>query len=346
MPNLACMKISGFYKQKGNQVCLLTEYSGINEFDKVYLSKVFTDTKCPSEVLAMKHIEFGGSGFYLDCAPGLPEEVEHSMPDYSLYETWLAGKGEAGRKSKQYKYYRNYSIGYLTRGCFRQCPFCINKNTRKAVAASPLLEFYQPSKKKICLLDDNFLACEEWARMLGELRELGLPVQFRQGLDIRLITPIKAEMLASCRLDGDLLFAFDDIRDKDIIVEKLKIVNSVFQGRTRIKLYVLTGFDSQGCYDKEFWMKDIFQTFERVRILMEQRAYPYIMRYANYQQSPYRGMYINLARWCNQPQFFRNFSFREFCQLSKEGSACRRYLEAFEKEHPEIRRYMDMKFSD
>ena len=128
MPNLACMKISGFHKQMGDQIHLLTEYSGFNEFDKVYLSKVFTATRYPPEVLKMENVEYGGTGFYLDQAPELPYEIEHAMPDYSLYADWLKGKGEEGKKSKKYKYYRDYSIGFLTRGCFRQCPFCVNKN--------------------------------------------------------------------------------------------------------------------------------------------------------------------------------------------------------------------------
>ena len=61
MPNLACMKISGFHKQMGDQIHLLTEYSGFNEFDKVYLSKVFTATRYPPEVLKMENVEYGGA---------------------------------------------------------------------------------------------------------------------------------------------------------------------------------------------------------------------------------------------------------------------------------------------
>ena len=56
MPNLACMKISGFHKQMGDQIHLLTECSGFNEFDKVYLSKVFTATRYPPEVLKMENV--------------------------------------------------------------------------------------------------------------------------------------------------------------------------------------------------------------------------------------------------------------------------------------------------
>ena len=166
MPNLACMKISSYHKQMGDQVELLTDYSNVQEFGRVYLSKVFTGTRCPEEVLTMEHVKYGGTGFYLDQAPGLPYEVEHTMPDYSLYANWLASQGEDGKRSKKFKYYREYSVGFLTRGCFRQCPFCVNRNKTASVPASPVTEFYDPKRKKICLLDDNFLACREWHTLL------------------------------------------------------------------------------------------------------------------------------------------------------------------------------------
>lgn len=46
-PNLACMKLSGYHKDIGDKVELLTEYKNIELFDKVYISKVFTDTITP-----------------------------------------------------------------------------------------------------------------------------------------------------------------------------------------------------------------------------------------------------------------------------------------------------------
>ncbi len=346
MPNLACMKISSYHKQMGDQVELLTDYSNVKEFGRVYLSKVFTETRCPEEVLTMEHVRYGGTGFYADRASGLPYEVEHAMPDYSLYENWLSDQGEEGKRSKKFKYYRDYSIGFLTRGCFRQCPFCINRNKTASVPASFITEFYSPKKKKICLLDDNFLACGEWHTLLGQLRETGRPIQFRQGLDIRLITRKKAEELTACRLDGDLIFAFDNIKDTKVIVEKMQVINNVFQESKRVKFYVLTGFDEMGKYDRLFWRQDLLQTLERIRILMGLRAYPYIMRYEKYRESPYRGMYVNLSRWCNQPQMFKRMSLREFCYLAKDGSACRNYLQEFERDFPEARSYLDMKFME
>jgi len=46
-PNLACEKISGYWKAQGADVTLLMDYDHIDEYDNVYVSKVFTDTPVP-----------------------------------------------------------------------------------------------------------------------------------------------------------------------------------------------------------------------------------------------------------------------------------------------------------
>jgi len=46
-PNLACMKLSGYHKDKGDSVALTTDYEDLQQFDHVYVSKVFTDTPIP-----------------------------------------------------------------------------------------------------------------------------------------------------------------------------------------------------------------------------------------------------------------------------------------------------------
>ena len=110
-PNLCCMKIGGYFKAQGEDVTLKRDYEELGAFDKVYVAKVFTDTPTPpDEVLDAANIIKGGTGFFYDNAPPLPPEIEHHMPDYHLYDS-----------VGTYKTYTDYSIGYLTRGCFRGC---------------------------------------------------------------------------------------------------------------------------------------------------------------------------------------------------------------------------------
>lgn len=39
-PNLACMKMSSYYKNKGNEVVLKTDYRDLEKYDLVKISKV------------------------------------------------------------------------------------------------------------------------------------------------------------------------------------------------------------------------------------------------------------------------------------------------------------------
>ena len=55
-PNLVCMKLSGYYKERGDEVVLQQSYDGLAEFDRVYLAKVFTDTAVPPEVLRVEFL--------------------------------------------------------------------------------------------------------------------------------------------------------------------------------------------------------------------------------------------------------------------------------------------------
>lgn len=112
--------------------------------------------------MSIPHLSYGGTGFFYDKAPKLPEEIEHHMPDYHLYDNWVEQQLNKGLPRVEFKYYLDYSIGFLTRGCFRQCEFCVNRNYRKAELHSPLDEFYDPERKKICMLDDNFLSHPHW----------------------------------------------------------------------------------------------------------------------------------------------------------------------------------------
>lgn len=348
-PNLACMKLSGFYKEKGVQTELLSDYGKVREYDRVYISKVFTDTVVPEEILQLEHVFYGGTGFFYDSAEPLPYEIEHHMPDYGLYEQMVERKKEAGEKHTAYQFYTDYSMGFLTRGCFRQCGFCVNHSSTQAVPASPLKEFYDESRKKLCFLDDNFLACAKWEPLLEEVLETGKRFQFRQGLDLRIMQKRQMQKFFQGKLDGNVIFAFDNILDKEVIVRKLELLHeTVPTYKKELKFYVLCGYDSRGTWNYDFWGQDIRDTLERIRILMHYGCLAYVMRYKNWKDAPngYRGMYINISRWCNQPALYSKKSLRQFCKDQGEQSSSFRYLKEFENLHPEFSPYLDMTFEE
>lgn len=371
------MKLSGYYKELGAEVELKTDYEDLDVFDKVFVSKVFVQTEIPGEpkdksgknedtvidwyknnaFLKLPNIEFGGTGFFYDKAPKLPSLIEHQIPDYHLYDDWVNSKlcevnektGKAKYKRVDFKYYLDYSIGFVTRGCFRGCEFCVNRNSKNVEQHSPLDEFVDYSRPKICLLDDNFFGCPNWMNILNLLQATNKPFQFKQGLDERLLTEEKCKLLFKSKYDGDYIFAFDNVEDAELIERKLKLIRE-YTNKVP-KFYTFCGFDRNDTWDKNFWKQDLWDVWKRIEILMNYQCLPYIMRHENYIKSPYRGTYINLAAWCNQPSVFKKKSYREFVeyQQSRHQKECSemRYLKQIEKDIPELaERYFDMKYMD
>ncbi len=140
----------------------------------------------------------------------------------------------------------------------------------------------------IYLWDDNFLASPKWKEMLLALRATGRPFQFRQGLDERLLaqSPHGEEM-------AELEISLPPKEEKS-------------------KFYLFCGFQQGPDKDKEF-QQDIAQIFMRIKVLMSYGCLGYIMRHEDYKQAPQANIYVQIARWCNQPGFYRNMSFWEFC---------------------------------
>lgn len=101
-PNLALMRISAWHKAQGDSVVW---WNGFEHYDRVYMSKVFTFSNDIDTVIDADEIIQGGTGY--KNYGSLPQEIEAMQPDYSIYPHF-----------KQ-------AIGFLTRGCIRNCPWCI-----------------------------------------------------------------------------------------------------------------------------------------------------------------------------------------------------------------------------
>jgi len=233
-PNLAIMKLSAFHKNKGDVVEIAT-FNEINplalfkkEYDKIYISKAFTETPTPSFVYNLPNVKIGGTGFYFDKAEPLPYEIEHTKPDYDAYNS-------AYRIIKDTMFYTDYSIGYTTRGCFRHCLFCVNINSNKVKVHSHIDEFYDSSRKKIVLLDDNVLGLpnNELFKIFDKFQEINKPINYKQGLDIRLLSKERIDRLFRLKYDGGkggftYYFAFDLWENKSKIEENLKMFSEMY----------------------------------------------------------------------------------------------------------------------
>ena len=203
-PNLALMKLATYHKQRGDEV----EWAfPLLPYDRVYMAKVFTFTQDDITAYQTDDIVRGGTGY--DLQSELPLDAERCYPDYSIYGI------------------TDTAYGYLTRGCPRGCKFCIvaakeGKLSRKVAK----LENFWRGQKYIKLLDPNLLACSEWKELMQQLIDSKAWVDFTQGLDIRLMTAEKADMIRQCKTKM-LHFAWDNPED-ELTFEKLKEYRKAF----------------------------------------------------------------------------------------------------------------------
>ena len=153
-PNLALMKLSGYYKEQGHDVELIyRSYLEVNEYDEVYISKVFSFSDIPDWILEKENVHIGGTGFFLDGGENLPYEIEHHKPDYDLYKEYVEEQIKGGRRRTVFADYLDYSIGFTTRGCFRKCAFCVNKMKQNHISIYGMIIFWHTLIGRMLLMN-------------------------------------------------------------------------------------------------------------------------------------------------------------------------------------------------
>ena len=264
-------------------------------YDIVFMSKVFSDEYSPDipEPKNAKKVVKGGTGYAIklengkevyhkELDPPLPPEIETMYPDYSLYPKYT-GYGLPLKKQTAY--------GFLTRGCPRGCDFChvAPKEGRCSVKVADLDQFWR-GHGNICLSDPNILACKDAPELLKQLIDSRAKIDFNQGLDARLITEEKAELLASMNLKAPH-FAMDSMksiepvkRGLELYVDACKRIKGKWNWRNA-KVFCLTNFDTTHEED-----------MERIRIIQECECQPYVMIYNKKSAPP---VTRRLQRWTN-----------------------------------------------
>ncbi len=300
-PNLALMKISGYWSNRGAETSLVQNFADALECERLFCSKVFTKTRTPDWLgLVGERCEFGGTGFRLYDAPPLPDDVEHSRPDYSLYAPFVESFAKAPSWLASYT---KSSVGFTTRGCVRQCPFCVNRNKTEVELWSPVGEFLDETRPYVELLDDNVFAYRRDAEIFEQLEATGKRFCYKQGLDVRFLTKRRAETLERVRYYGDVIFAFDNVADADVFKRKAELYRTYCRKPT--KAYLLCGFYKNG-------IDELRDLFKRIEILSRFKIRPYVMRHENVANDAFAPIYVDIARWANQPAFFVKESFSQF----------------------------------
>ncbi|MCK9327822.1 MAG: hypothetical protein M0P69_20165 [Bacteroidales bacterium] len=268
IPNLALMQISSWHRSQGD----ITGFD-IDNPDEVYISCVFSKNAEQARGIATFYpnatVHLGGSGVnYIH----LPEYMQKVRPDYQIYP-----------ENKK-------SIGFTTRGCIRNCGFCIvPQKEGKFCRWHHIRDFHNPEFKSVMCLDNNLLADPEWFFINTDyVLENNLKWNPIQGLDVRLLTSDIAERLKETRLDGCLHFAFDNMKDEADVLHGIRILRDAgIDLKHDVQFYVLVGFNTNDEEDKY-----------RCRLLKTNGTNPFVMQYARTKQTR------KLAQWANRKHIF------------------------------------------
>lgn len=281
-PNLAMMKISAYHKALGDTV---EWWIGLKHYDRVYQSKVFTGEYSPDIDYCIQADEIvkGGTGYGIDNK--LPKEIEHMSPDYSLYP----------------KYREAY--GFLTRGCPRNCQFCIvtQKEGKISKQVDDLDGWYR-GQRTIKLLDPNLLACRDHEKLLQQLVQSGAWVDFTQGLDARCITQDNASLIAKVKTKM-VHFALDGMEQEASVRRGLEIYKKITGAEERTaRVYILTNYETT--HEEDMY---------RVKLVQSLGYWPYVMIY----DKPHAPQITrDLQRWSNNP--FIYFAEKNFENYNKK----------------------------
>ncbi len=146
--------------------------------------------------------------------------------------------------------------------------------------------------ENIVLLDPNLVACKEWKNILQQLIDSKAWVDFSQGVDIRLMTEEKAEMIKRIKTKN-IHFAWDKYEDRDKIIPKLKMFKELTGwNKRKLTVYVLTNFDTT-----------IEQDLERIYTLRDLEYWPYVMIYDK-QHTKTSDTIRKIQRWVNMRAVF------------------------------------------
>ncbi len=266
--NTAMMQVSQYHKQKGDTIEV---YNPIfhDEYEKVYAFSIFSFT--PKHYTRPDMI-CGGTGF--DIASRLSSEIEACDYDWSLHPDC------------------DYSILWFSRGCVRNCPFCIVQQKEGMIhAVDP--KNLNPNGAFIKVQDNNFFESPKWKEAIQHLKSIGQPADFEGGIDARNLKKEHCEALLSLKHHKQIKIAWDN--PKDDLEPKLKEILKTIRPY-RLMCYVLIGYWSTPEEDQY-----------RVETLRRLKIDPFVMPYDKH--GPYQKDY---ARYVNAKPIFKSITWKEY----------------------------------
>ncbi len=216
-PNYALMKISAYHKAWGDFVEWWNPLDN-QKYDLVYSSKVFDFTQ-ENPYLPENTIK-GGSGF--GKFENLPDEIDEIFPDYSIYPNC------------------DFAIGFLTRGCPNNCPWCyVPKKEGKIKPYRSWEQIVRHDTNKLVLMDNNILACKYGVEQLRELSRTDYRIDLNQGMDIRLLNDEICGILSQLKWLNYIRFSCDTVAQLPYFEKAVKMFEKAGVPKSKIFVYLL-----------------------------------------------------------------------------------------------------------
>jgi radical SAM superfamily enzyme YgiQ (UPF0313 family) len=274
IPNLALKKIEKYHLDRNDKVIWNNELFQ-SWADKTYISIIFDWNK--DKAKQFPNAEIGGSGYSL--TKRLPSEIEKVKP--------------------------RINIGFTTRGCIRNCQFCIvPKKEGKIRIEGDIYDIWDGKSPEIELLDNNIMGLSRhFEKIWGQIKKEKLKLR-ENGLDIRLLNKDNVKILSSIK-HYDYHFAFDNLSDEKNVKKGIKLL--VENGIKKSCFYVIVGFNTT-------FEEDLY----RLNIIRNLNQNAYLQRFYYKKNKDIR--HTALARWVNQFHIFRGMTWEQFINRPENKS--------------------------
>lgn len=303
LPNLALMKISSYFKSMGEQVEFVKRGLPLENYERIYASSIFTRSRATCEQLMEKYgdrLVIGGTGWSL--TKELPPEIDGMMPDYDLYTTDMIyerikfGVGKRESKIKKAETIINAGLGFSSRGCCRNCTFCVvPRKEGKLHQVAEIKDLISPKSNVLILNDNNLTADPNGIEKLHEIRDRKLTVDINQGVDVRLMTDELSQALSEVKHLRSLHYSWDLMQYEDSVIRGIQALKQ-YVPAWRHMCFMLVGFNTT-------FEEDMY----RFRRLRELKVDAFVMIY---NQKPDVRL-KHFARWVNG-RFYKVSSFERY----------------------------------